>query len=344
MNFHSPIQCLVPPHILTQIIHNGEQESRQWAIATLKHTERLRGHREILARYDITSPQDHGKFRIISSADNKQLVGGKIVRKEGEGLTGDPAIDEAYAYTGDTYDFYFSVFKRNSIDGAGAKLLSTVHYGNNFDNAFWNGERMIFGDGDGKIFDRFTKCLEVIGHELTHGVTNSTAQLSYTDESGALNESISDIMGCLVKQRTLDQNVKEASWIVGEGLFMPSINGKGVRSLAAPGTAYDDPLLGKDPCPATMADYVKTSADNGGIHINCTIPSHAFYLASMELGGKAWEKLGRVWFNAVTKRLGKTSTFQEFANITLKVANRVFGQGANEVQTLRKAWKSVGVL
>lgn len=338
------IFCIIPPHVLNEIIARGDEDHRQWAIQTLTSTARLQGHRDILNRYDLSNNKNHGLFRVIQSAANKQKLPGVVVRKEGQGLTGDPAVDEAYAYIGNVYNFYKTVFKRNSINGKGEKLFATVHYGKNFDNAFWDGERMVYGDGDGRIFQIFTKCLEVVGHEQTHGITQLTSNLTYESMSGALNEANSDVMGSLVKQFTLNQTAHQADWIIGEGLLEPSINGVGIRSIKAPGTAYDDPLLGKDPCPASMNDYVQTTEDNGGIHINCTIPSHAFYVSSIELGGYAWQRMGRIWYNVNTTQAGSNPTFVSWANMTLATASRMFGNGSLEYQATEKGWKEVGVL
>jgi hypothetical protein len=143
-------------------------------------------------------------------------------------------------------------------------VLATVHYGQDYDNAFWNGTQLVFGDGDRRIFDRFTKPIDVLGHELSHALTEKTAGLTYQGQSGALNESISDVFGACMKQRVLGQAAADADWLVGEGIFLPSVHGTALRSMKEPGTAYDDPDLGKDPQVGSMADYVETTEDNGG--------------------------------------------------------------------------------
>ena len=205
---------------------------------------------------------------------------GALARLEGQdSLTGQTTESEAYDYSGDTYNFYLEIFQRNSVDGRGMRLDSTVHYSVNYNNAFWNGTQMVYGDGDGEIFERFTKCLDVIGHELTHGVTQYEASLQYEGQAGALNESFSDVFGSMVKQYSLKQTVDEADWLIGAGLFASKIKARALRSMKEPGTAYDDPTIGKDPQPSNMKDYVKTSADNGGVHLNSGIPNKAFYLA-----------------------------------------------------------------
>ena len=202
------------------------------------------------------------------------------------------------------------------------KLDSTVHYGEDYNNAFWNGTQMVYGDGDGEIFQRFTKSIDVIGHELTHGVTQYEAALEYEGQAGALNESFSDVFGSLVKQYSLKQKADKADWLIGNGLFTRKVKGIALRSMKEPGTAYNDPTIGKDPQPGHMKDYVKTTSDNGGVHINSGIPNRAFYLTAMELGGYAWEKAGKIWYIALTERLRERSNFQSLATITFEIAGQ----------------------
>lgn len=152
---------------------------------------------------------------------------------------------------------------------------------------------MVFGDGDGEIFLDFTIPVDVIGHELTHGVTQYTANLTYFGQPGALNESMSDVFGSLIKQYTLGQTAADADWLIGAGLLAPRVTGKALRSMKEPGTAYDDDVLGKDPQPATMDGYVKTGRDNGGVHINSGIPNHAFYLVAQSSAGTPGSAPGR---------------------------------------------------
>jgi Zn-dependent metalloprotease len=337
------LSCIMPPHILNEIIKRGKPRHKKWAMNTLLNTARMQGHRDILRRYDLTGA-DNGLYRVVQSAKNTLIMNsGQTLRKEGQAATGDPAVDEAYDYMGDAYNFYMAVFNRNSFDDKGGKLFATVHFGQKYDNAFWDGERQCYGDGDGEIFQRFTKCPEVIGHETAHGVTQNGANLTYENMSGALNEANSDIFGSLIKQYALGQTANEADWIVGEGLLEPSIIGVGVRSIANPGTAYDDPLLGKDPCPATMDDYVNTTEDNGGIHINCTIPAHAFYVAAMELGGYAWQTMGPIWYLTVTQYADAGCDFDGWKACTLRAARTIYGKNSKELKATSKGWQAVGL-
>jgi len=283
------------------------------------------------------------KRRNVYDAGNRRVLPGRLVRSEKTNRSADAEAGEAYDGAGATYDFWSSLFGRNSIDGNGLRIDSTVHYGVRFANAMWNGKQIIYGDGDGRFFGRFTSALDVIAHELTHGVTQHSAGLVYNGQSGALNEHVSDAFGIMVKQFTLGQSASESNWRLGEGLLLPGVNGRAIRSMAAPGTAYDDPILGQDPQPAHMSNYVNGIADNGGIHINSGIPNHAFYLAAVAIGGNTWSVLGKIWYEVLTKRLKAQDDFQRFANLTTQVAGEFFGFGGMVQLTVGAAWTAVGL-
>lgn len=336
------ICSIVPPYIFDRIAENGSPEERRQALATLVISERFRARREILAALPVVTPVGE-KRRAVFDAHHRTTLPGKFVRAEGDPPSSDGTVNEAYDGAGATYDLYFDVFRRNSIDDKGMRLDSTVHYGSGYDNAFWNGTQMVYGDGDGRFFTRFTKAMDVIGHELTHGVTAHEANLEYHDQPGALNESISDVFGSLVKQRLANQTADKADWLIGAGLFTPRVHGVALRSMKAPGTAYDDPVLGKDPQPADMEHYVQTSDDDGGVHVNSGIPNRAFYLVASGIGGHAWEKAGQIWYVTLRDRLRKTSDFAAAARLTAAVAGELFGVGGAEERAVRDAWRTVGV-
>lgn len=328
---------IIPPHLLTAIAERGTQRQRDLALRTLAVDESVRQVRAMRVAGALPADDGRGPRRTIADAAHGEQLPGRTVRPEGAPPAGDPAVDEAYDGLGLTWAMYDEVFGRDSLDGKGLALVGTVHYSTNYDNAFWNGTQMVFGDGDGELFGRFTASVDVIGHELTHGVTELEAALVYRGQPGALNESISDVFGSLVKQRALGQSADRADWLIGAGLLLPGVHGKALRSMEAPGTAYDDPVLGKDPQPASMAGYVVTDADNGGVHLNSGIPNRAFYLASVAAGGNAWETSGRVWYAALTDpTLRPDADFAAFAAITVRLA------GALE-PAIRTAWRTVGV-
>lgn len=367
---HNPLHCIIPPTMLDAIIRNGNDEQRAAALETLqtdisirvrraeearmKRPIRLlgRARRRVLLRHMLGlelsgrrgTVEEALLDRTIHTANNRRRLPGKVVREEGDDPTGDIAVDEAYDGLGATYDLFAEEYNRNSIDDEGMKLLATVHYGRNYDNAFWNGKQMVFGDG--RIFNRFTSAIDVMGHELSHGVVEYTSGFRYVDQSGALNESVADVFGSLVKQRSLGQTAEEADWLIGRELVEGTeINGVALRSMKEPGTAYDDPLLGgKDPQPAHMRDYVETQQDNGGVHINSGIPNHAFYLAATKIGGFAWEEAGLVWYEALLSEVMPRQDFIGWAELTIETAAHLFGDNDMVTLAIEEAWSEVGVL
>jgi len=350
--------CILPPHILREIAKNGTPEQRAAALEALGVDRAIRAQRAAFVRAPRPVPAAPRKRaakravrtvpkprRTIYTAAGSQNLPGRAVRKEGAAPSRDPAVDEAYDGLGATFAFYLRAYQRNSIDGAGLPLDATVHFGSRYDNAFWNGSQMVFGDGDGTLFNRFTVALDVIGHELTHGVTEREAALAYQGQPGALNESVSDVFGSLIKQYALKQDAAAADWLIGAGLLARGVTGVALRSMKAPGTAYDDRVLGRDPQPAHMKDFVRTTQDNGGVHINSGIPNHAFYLAAIAIGGKAWEGAGRIWYETLRDpKLKARANFAAFAKLTVAVADRLYGPKGTEAAAVTQAWKEVGVL
>ena len=258
------MHAIVPPYLLARIAATREPTWARAAQAARATLEIPREYRPVRSRIRM-SIEEPGTLvfegapapdRTISDARQLEQLPGTRVRGEDDPPTGDIAVDEAFDGLGATFDFYWDAYQRSGIDGAGAPLLATVHYGRDYDNAFWNGERMVFGDGDGEVFVGFTGSLSVIAHELTHGVTEFEGGLVYQGQSGALNESLSDVFGALTEQHLLGQTAATASWLIGEGIFTDAVQGEALRSLKAPGTAYDDDVLGRDPQPAHMDDYV----------------------------------------------------------------------------------------
>lgn len=345
------ILCILPPHILVSIAKNGTPAQRSFAIDTLSVDNSIRSFRASNAPNLNQRHLLHAMpgtttalKRTVYDGQHQHLLPGRVVRSEGGTPSSDVAVNEAYDGLGATYELFFSQFNRNSIDDAGLPLDATVHFDKDYDNAFWNGQQMVFGDGDGTLFNRFTKSIDVIGHELTHGVTEKEAGLVYLGQSGALNESVSDVFGSMVKQYKLGQTAAAADWLIGAELLVPGVGRTALRSMKAPGTAYDDPVLGKDPQPSKMQDYVHTVSDNGGVHINSGIPNHAFYLAAIGIGGNSWESAGRIWYETLLDaRLKPNANFRSFAKLTKSVADKLFGTGSAESTAVASAWKAVGV-
>jgi Zn-dependent metalloprotease len=336
-----PICCILPPHLLDKMLQQDD-EQRYLALKTLSTSEQFRGRRAAVGNVSFAvSPGQ--KRRTIYDAKTSTSLPGVLVRGEGDPDSDDPAVNEAYDAAGLTYDLFRDIYDRNSIDDRGLRLDATVHYDVRYENAFWNGDQMVYGDGDGRFFNRFTVSIDVIAHELTHGIVSYEAALDYKNESGALNESFADVFGTLVKQRSRQQTVQQADWLIGTEQFTAKVQGVALRSMKAPGTAYNDRALGKDPQPAHYKDLYQGTFDDGGVHINSGIPNRAFYLAAMAIGGFAWEKTGRIWYDTLRSGLKANSGFKDAAIASGAVAGQLYGQGSDEQKAVQSAWQQVGV-
>ncbi|HET9871844.1 MAG TPA: protealysin inhibitor emfourin [Propionibacteriaceae bacterium] len=336
----------VPPYLLRRLaIDPPDPHVGTSCQSTLRVDHDFRSRRAEARGTRQPSPEATTATRLIHTANNTETLPGTVARRDGQPPTGDIAVDEAFDSSAQAWDLFADVFNWRSVDGQGSTLSVTVHFGANYDNAFWDGEQLVFGDGDGIIFDRFTKPFDVLAHEFTHGVVQFTAALAYSDQSGALNESVADVFAAMTKQRVLGQTADQADWLVGAGLFLPGIRASALRSMKEPGTAYDDPRLGKDPQGASMAEYVETDEDNGGVHLNSGIPNRAFALASIGVGGNSWEQTGRVWFDALTAgELSESADFPQFAQATISSSSRLFGAESDVTREVSAAWAEVGVL
>ncbi|MDX6252594.1 MAG: hypothetical protein QOF10_5954 [Kribbellaceae bacterium] len=336
------VHHIVPPYLLEHLERTVDDPNLR-----ARYRQSLQHDAVFRARPAAAPPTaaGGGLTRGVHDAEHETALPGRLVRSEGGNPSSDDAINEAYDGTGATWTMFSECFGRDSVDGAGLPLISTVHYDRDYANAFWDGAQMVFGDGDGVIFRGFTGSIDVTGHELTHGVTQYTANLVYEGQSGALNESISDVFGSLAKQHHLGQSSADADWLIGAGIFQPGVQGVALRSLAAPGTAYDDPRLGRDPQPSHMSSYVQTTDDNGGVHLNSGIPNHAFYLVATALGGNAYEAPGQIWYATITSgSLPESAGFADFARATQSAAETLYGPTSPELTAVTTAWQQVGVL
>jgi len=337
------INCITPPHLLKKLLESSDGRIRDAALRTLLTTAHLRGERTIrglLASAALLS--SHGRRTVSDCANSTSLPSATVARTEDGRASADDSVNRAFEGLGRTREFYKEILDRDSLDGHGLRLNGYVHYDASYNNAFWDGSEMIFGDGDGVLFTDFTKSLDVIAHELTHGVTEFTAGLEYLNQSGALNESISDVFGSLVKQWAAQQTADKADWLIGAEVFTPDIDADALRSMKDPGKAYNNPILGRDPQPDHMSKYVNMSDDNGGVHINSGIPNKAFYLTSVGIGGNAWEAPGHIWYAAL-QASNSTTDFQEFADTTYLKAGQLYGSQGAEQQAVLSAWKEVGI-
>jgi Zn-dependent metalloprotease len=348
---------IAPPDLLSHLAKEGSDDQRDAALRTIAASASMRTRRSLVnsfirdmgveaaAAAFMVAPS--GRKRTVHDVENggRSDLPGTKARGEGDPESSDAAVNEAYDGSGTTYDFYKEIYERDSIDGRGMEIVSSVHYGVGFDNAFWQGSQMVYGDGSGRIFQvgAFTKAIDVIAHELTHGVTQFSAGLIYSKDSGALNEHFSDALGSLVKQYSKNQTADQADWLLGEGTLMPDL-GKALRSLKDPGSAYQG-----DRQPGHMDDYIDLpddndpANDNGGVHINSGIPNRAFFLAAEAIGGYAWEKTGKIWYHTLTEHMKPNSQFPDAAEATVESAGQLFGSGSDEEKAVQRAWQEVGV-
>lgn len=330
----------IPPYMLRRLTLAGATPQHD----TLGLDERLRRRRQSPPPTLSPPSAAAAETRVVHDAHSTEELPGPIARQAGDPVSGDSAVDEAWDYSALVWDLFADEFGRRSVDGNATPITVTVHYGQHYDNAFWDGQQLVFGDGDGVVFDRFTKPLDVLAHEFTHGVTQFSAALAYQGQSGALNESVSDVFASLTKQRHLGQSVDQADWLIGAGLFLPGVQARALRSMTEPGTAYDDPQLGRDPQVASMADYVDSDEDSGGVHVNSGIPNRAFALAALALGSYSWQRAGQIWYHALTGgEVAARIDFAGFAQATVGAAARLYPEDTGVADHVRSAWTTVGV-
>lgn len=342
----TPLHCIVPPYLLERLALSSEGEARRNSLATLAGSAEAVGVRRTLCALPtlVAMPSPGAtKHRLVYDATGvaQSKLPGKLKRSEGDKKTGDKATDEAYQHSGTTWDFYDQRFARNSLDGRGMTLVSSVHFGTDFDNAFWNGQQMVYGDGDGRIFVRFTRALDVVGHELSHGVVAHECNLDYQDEPGALNEHFADVFGITLRQWKLKTPAATAEWRIGTEIMGPGVKAKCLRDFGPDKAYVDDPLLGTDPQPKTRKDEYTGSDDSGGVHINSGIPNHAYYLFAKAVGGNAWDVPAAIWYETM-KKLSHDSDFDAMVQTTEMVAIKNHGSGSPQHKALVAAWKEVG--
>lgn len=272
----------------------------------------------IVSRYDAL---ENARNRRTYTANSGSSTPGTLLISEG-GSSSDSVAQTAHSNSGATYDYYYNTFRRDSFNNAGATITTTVHYGSSYNNAFWNGQQMVYGDGDGNVFSPLGNSLDVVAHELTHAVTQYTADLVYSYESGALNESYSDVFGAMV-----DRN----DWLLGEDVYTPHTPGDALRSLSSP-TTYGQP--------DHMNNYVNTSSDNGGVHTNSGIPNKAAYNIATIIGK---EKMEQIWYRTLTVYLNSGSQFTDARDASVQAAADLYGSGSAEVTAVRNGFAAVGI-
>jgi Zn-dependent metalloprotease len=294
------------------------------------------------------------KSRKVYSANNGTTLPGSLLWSEGGTQTSDTTAQAAYNYAGNVYDYYKNVHARDSYDNAGATIISSVHYSTSYNNAFWNGSQMVYGDGDGSQFTPLSKALDVDAHELTHAVTERTANLTYSNEPGALNEATSDILGNSCEAYSKNGGTPNSNtWMVGEDIYTPGTSGDALRYMNNP-TADG---YSKDYYP----ERITGTSDNGGVHGNSGIANLAYYL--MVMGGThprsktsvvvpalsstsstSLDMAQRIWYRALTVYMTSSTNFQGARNATAQAAADLYGGTAGAAyNSVQKAWDCVAV-
>jgi Zn-dependent metalloprotease len=340
---------IVPPAVLRALARDPDLSENLRAIfeRTYAETQRLRvirdgvrralaqdrnSMRELDRRMTFTAGAAEAVQRLFDCEHRRSLPGRPVDPKTSK----DEAIKVVWQVTGKVAEFYAKVLHRNSIDNDGLDLVSSVHYLEHYDNAFWNGQQMVYGDGDGKVFAEFWRSADVIGHELTHGVTQYESGLLYEGEPGALNESVSDVFGAAFNQWLNKWPAGEPKgWLIGAGIMGSQSKAAGrtcLRDMADPGASHC-----LSPQPASYKDFDATA----DVHENSGIPNKAFSTFAQALGGNAWETPIAIWYDACTSgRLSGSATFVEFANLTIETA-AAHPNGATLKRQLQSAWQAV---
>lgn len=339
----------LPKKLLEQLAQDSDQQHRELLHAQIDHSSQLRAQRAAQSWHrPVPIVGNRLLQRQVFDAQGRTFLPGKLLRDEDDPPTRDKEADEAYENVGIAMRFYRDVLGRDSVDGKGMRVDTSVHYGFRFANAMWTGEQMIVGDGDGRHVKGLTSSLGIIAHEVSHGISQhivrgglGVVQLpgrppTLKGEAGALNESFSDVFASMIKQWHAGQHVKQADWLLGEDILAPGA-GKAIRSLRDPGNVrltwrHDNQIK----------DYRRYQPTDEP-HKASGIGNHAFYVAATTLGGRSWENLALIWLKAFD-RLRARGTFLDAAHYTIDVAAALHGKGSKPREAVKAGWRKVNVL
>jgi len=262
----------------------------------------------------VFSKEIQAKIQTYNAQNNRSLPG-TLIRSDDDPATGDRDVDDAHDFARAVYNYFLNTHNRESFDGQGATIVSTVHYGRNFMNAFWDGKQMVYGDG-------YT-VRDVVAHELTHAITNHTANLEYRWQSGALNESFSDIFGVMVDR---------SNWTLGEDLSSSALGGReAIRDMADPAR------FGQ---PAHTNDWVETCSDHEGVHTNSGIFNKAYYNIATAIGK---DKAEQIFFRALTVYLQPTSSFADARAKVLQATKDIYATETATYRAIENGFANVGL-
>jgi Zn-dependent metalloprotease len=308
-----------------------------------------------------------GTFNMNSTGNTLFGTGGKMSRFTGTDDVWSASLEragvDAHLGAARTFDYYLNVHGRNGINGSGGPyttaaganssitlITSRVHFGKKYNNAFWYNNQMTYGDGDGSNFSPLVTT-DICGHEMTHGVTENTANLNYSNEPGALNESMSDVFGALVELYADGGVVSADTWKIGEDAYTPNIAGDALRYMNNPHLASNAGYTANDD-PDHYSERYTGTGDSGGVHINSGIGNHAFYLVAaggthhlsgVTVTGIGTTDAGRIWYRALTVYMSPGTNFAGARTATLSAAADLFSTSSQQYQTVLTGWCAVGV-
>lgn len=340
---------------LVYLVNEKSNTFLAWS-ATVEYKDADGQQRDVIFADAAGSGDLVGRHAQIHRARNRQTYNlnngttlpGTLVMSETSAPSSDVSIAKAHEFAGTTYDYYSAIHSRDSYNGAGATLRSSVHYSTSYNNAFWNGAQMVYGDGDGTQFGPFSRALDVVAHELSHAVTETTANLVYSNESGALNEATSDIFGSSTEAWKYGL-IDSRTWKIGEDCYTPATAGDALRYMNNP-TADG---YSKDYYPERLTG----TGDNGGVHGNSGIANLVFYL--MSVGGAhprgktavvvtaldptpmtSMNMAAKVWYRALSVYMTSTTNFSAARTATVQAATDLYG--ATIAARVTQAWDCVG--
>jgi Zn-dependent metalloprotease len=336
---------IVPPDVLKRLARDRSLSANERAalLDTLQFEKEWRRHRDANARASVARMQLASAAPVNGAAPPPSILvydcahGTSLPGKPVSAPGNDATSKNVFVETKALVDFYKTMFGRNSVDNLGMSLQSSIHFSVKYNNAFWNGNQMTYGDGDGSIFVDFSRGNDVIGHELTHGVTQFTLQLGYTNEAGGLNESLSDVFGSMFRQWQATQSVDEADWLIGRDIMGPAAIARGytcLRDMAKPAAKH---------CLAPQPDHYKKYTPGMDPHYSSGIPNLAFYKAATAIGGYSWETAGRIWYEAMTSGASQRMKMSAFAKRTRSIAAKSFAGQPVVAKAIDAAWKAVGL-
>jgi Zn-dependent metalloprotease len=333
---------IVPREVLARLAHDEElsAEIRKGLFEAERASDEIRYERSQAAaatahdgrRADFAASP---AVTVYDCRHTQTLPGTPVPSPE---ISSDPTAKRAFNVTASVAKFFKEVFDWNSIDNHGMTMVSSIHFGSKFNNAMWNGSQMVYGDGDDSIFIDFTRGSDVVGHELAHGVTQFSLRLDYSEEAGGLNESLSDCFGSMFQQWERSQDVEAADWLIGHDILGPVAKARGftcLRDMADPAAKH---------CLAPQPAQYSQIAPGMDPHLSSGPPNLAFHTACMALGGRSWERIGRVWYQAVTA-FGSAPhmRMKSFADRTRQVAHTTYGTAPAVAAAVDRGWKQVGL-